>query len=112
MFNVGSIKITGFWGRYTIETALQPGVTFFIGENGTGKTTLINLIAAALAADFQTLDRLAFRSIEISLRSKKDRRKPKIFILKRKDESTGIESIDYGSDLLRRDLRSASRLRI
>ena len=95
MFHVESIKVIGFWGRYKIETRLRSGVTFFIGENGTGKTTLINLIAAALSADFLTLDKLPFKSIELKLKSKTDRRKPRISVQKRRDEATGIESIEY-----------------
>ena len=95
MFHVDSIKITGFWGRYTITTPLQPNVTFFIGENGTGKTTLINLIAAALSADFLTLDKLSFRTVEIKLRSKEDKRLPRITVSKKREKNTGLESIEY-----------------
>lgn len=95
MFHVEHISVTGFWGRYSIATALDPNVTFLIGENGTGKTTFINLIAAALAADFLTLDKLSFRSIEIRLRAKGTNRKPKIIVRKVQDETTGIEAIEY-----------------
>ena len=42
-------------------------VNFLIGTNGSGKTTVINLIAAAISADFQTLDRVNFKKIEIQL---------------------------------------------
>lgn len=95
MYHVDAIRVTGFWGRYRIETKLRPDVTFLIGENGTGKTTLINLIAAALSADFLTLDKLSFQSIELKLRSQGDRRRPKVLIQKRRDETTGLETIDY-----------------
>lgn len=88
--------MTGFWGRYTIATELSDTVNFLIGENGSGKTTLINLIAACLTADFLTLDRMPFVSVELNLRSYKDRRiKPKIVVRKKGDVSTGLESIDY-----------------
>lgn len=95
MHYVDSISVTGFWGRHSFSTQLDPQVTFFIGENGTGKTTLINLIAAALAADFLTLDKLSFESIEIRLASKFVRTKPKVKVLKRRDKDTGLETIEY-----------------
>lgn len=95
MHHVDHISVTNFWGRYTFATALSPQVTIFIGENGTGKTTLINLIAAALAADFLTLDKLPFESIEIRLASKISRKKPRIIVSKRRDPNTGLEAIDY-----------------
>lgn len=88
--------MTGFWRRYTIAAELSDTVNFLIGENGSGKTTLINLLAACLTADFLTLDRMSFSSVELNLRSYRDRRiKPKIVVNKKSDASTGIESIDY-----------------
>src|SRR5206468_2452428 len=43
-------------------------VNFLIGVNGSGKTTIINLIAATLKADFSTLDRFQFKKIRIDLK--------------------------------------------
>jgi predicted ATPase len=40
---------------------------FFIGQNGTGKTTVINLVAAALLCDFEKLDKINFEKVELAL---------------------------------------------
>ena len=96
MHHISAIKVDGFWGKHSVKTELHRDVTFLIGENGTGKTTLINLIAACLSADFATLDRLPFSNVEIILRNNRDaRRKPKITVSKLQDKLTGGESIEY-----------------
>ena len=38
------IKITNFWGRYSLDWELNPDINILIGSNGSGKTTLINMI--------------------------------------------------------------------
>ena len=67
MHHVSKVAVEGFWDTHDFRLQLFPQVTFLIGQNGTGKTTLINLIAAALTADFRTLYRIAFRKIIITL---------------------------------------------
>ncbi|MGA8613764.1 MAG: ATP-binding protein, partial [Xanthobacteraceae bacterium] len=65
MHHVSKVSVEGFWDTHDFELPLFPEVTFLIGSNGTGKTTLINLIAAALTADFRTLDRISFKKIVV-----------------------------------------------
>jgi predicted ATP-binding protein involved in virulence len=62
-----SVHITGLWGSKTLAVKFSRDVNFLIGPNGSGKTTVINLIAAALTADLATLDRLSFEEIQIAL---------------------------------------------
>ncbi|GAI82104.1 unnamed protein product [marine sediment metagenome] len=45
---VTNVTITGFWGTHRLSMRLNPDINFLIGVNGTGKTTAINMIAAAL----------------------------------------------------------------
>ena len=77
MNKIEKVKIENFWGDKTVTLKLKDDVNFLIGVNGSGKTTIINLIAATLKADFSTLDRVQFKKIRIDL-------KPKINIPKAK----------------------------
>ena len=64
---IRSVSISGIWGEKLFSLTAHPDVNFLVGVNGTGKTTAINLIAASLNADFNTLDQLAFERIRIEL---------------------------------------------
>ncbi len=49
------VIVEGFWGDKTITLDFHDDTNFLIGVNGSGKTTFINLIAAALTCDVITL---------------------------------------------------------
>lgn len=68
---INKFEITGFWGRAIVRGKVHPDVTIFIGVNGTGKTTLINLLVAALRVDTQTLESIPFEKINITLKRAK-----------------------------------------
>jgi len=95
MYLIKSVAIEGFWETYNFDVPLDPDVTFFIGQNGTGKTTFINLLAAALTADFRTLDRIPFKKITISLSPKEKGEKPSITVTKSSKKNRPFELIDY-----------------
>jgi predicted ATP-dependent endonuclease of OLD family len=67
MFQVEHVQITGFWGKHTVEVELHPDVNIFIGRNGSGKTTFINLLQAVLRVDLRVLATNDFESITIRL---------------------------------------------
>lgn len=67
MNRISDITIEGFWENKTMHIAFKDDVNFLIGVNGSGKTTIINLIAAVLGAEFRTLERLLYRKIRINL---------------------------------------------
>lgn len=88
--------ISGLWGnQQTIELPLDRKFNFIIGKNGTGKTTVINLIAAALTADFERLDKIAFTKVHIVLASTSSRRKPSIEVLKQQKPDLPYFDITY-----------------
>jgi predicted ATPase len=96
MNTVSAVTITGFWDTdCTVSLPLNPDVNFLIGANGTGKSTTVNLIAAALNADFSTLDRLSFEQIRLELRQVKGNTKPVIEIDKLPGTDTPYSSIRY-----------------
>lgn len=67
MNTIEKVVIEEFWGDKKVTLNFKEDVNFLIGVNGSGKTTIINLIAAALSADFATLDRFQFKKITITL---------------------------------------------
>ncbi|MCA9733043.1 AAA family ATPase [candidate division KSB1 bacterium] len=67
MFHIELVEIDGFWEKHKIRTKFYPDANIFIGKNGTGKTTFMNLLQAALRADLEILQSLDFTKITIRL---------------------------------------------
>lgn len=99
MNKIKSVKITNFWGDKTVEIDFDSNINFLIGVNGSGKTTIINLIAATLTADFKTLDKIQFGKIEINLfpriSSKKKTETAVIIVEKIERDYTPYPQISY-----------------
>lgn len=95
MYLISTVSIDGFWDSYNFTVHIDKSVTFFIGQNGTGKTTLINLLAAALTADFRTLDRMPFKKITINLEPKIEGERPSITVQKSSRKDKPFEQIEY-----------------
>ena len=51
---IDRVKIDGFWGEKEVDIKFGHKENFLIGVNGSGKTTIINLTAACIEADFHT----------------------------------------------------------
>lgn len=80
---ISEVTIRGLWGREeAIKFTFDQHVNFIIGRNGTGKTTVINLIAAVLLADFERLDKILFSSVLIKLHPSSGRTRPTIQVTK------------------------------
>ncbi|TDX86652.1 AAA family ATPase [Epilithonimonas xixisoli] len=75
MYKIRKVKVTGFWNKFSIETNLDENVNIFIGRNGTGKTTFINLIEAALSVNLENLVSTKFDELVIHLQQGKSNRK-------------------------------------
>lgn len=95
MNTIDKVKIDGFWGDRSIEIDFFPDVNFFIGINGSGKTTVINIVAAALAADFGTLDRLPFSKLRIEFTEVGGRKKPCVEVEKIRHDDSAFSSVKY-----------------
>ncbi|HET8891463.1 MAG TPA: AAA family ATPase [Candidatus Angelobacter sp.] len=61
------VSLRGVWGEKNFDLNFRPDVNFLIGSNGSGKTTVINLIAAALTGDYEALGRIPFSSMQCRL---------------------------------------------
>jgi energy-coupling factor transporter ATP-binding protein EcfA2 len=62
-----SVSIKGVWGERDFDCTFHPDINFLIGANGSGKTTVIDLLAAALTGDYEALIRTPFSTIECEL---------------------------------------------
>lgn len=91
-----SFSIEGLWGDGPIvKSNLDDKFNFLIGQNGSGKTTVINLIAAVLTGDFDKLERTQFSKITIVLKEVKGRKNPIIEVSKNKPAETQFSGIKY-----------------
>lgn len=74
MFKIESVAIEGFWGTRRIETVLHDDVNVIIGRNGTGKTTLMNILHSVLTVDPEGLFENRFTRAVIKLKSGRKKR--------------------------------------
>ena len=75
---IKNIKVEGFWGINTVQTEFNSDVNIFIGKNGTGKTTFINILKAVLTVDIPLIKEQKFSNINIELMYKGKKRKIKV----------------------------------
>lgn len=73
MSKIKNVEIKSFWNDKIVKLSLNEDVNFLIGVNGSGKTTIINLIAAVINADIRALNRALFSEIKIDLYADKRR---------------------------------------
>lgn len=81
------VNINGFWGDKKVKLFFTKKENFLIGVNGSGKTTIINLIAATIEADFQTLDRIEFDKITIGLVSTNSKKSKSRLIVQKEENA-------------------------
>lgn len=88
MFYLKFIKVVGFRGQKSpINIALDRHANFLIGRNGTGKTTLVNLIAHVLKYDSFAIGRSSFDEVRLILAADGERRRPQIIV--KRDQQIG-----------------------
>lgn len=64
------IKIIGLFNLYDVEIQFDKMVNIYIGENGLGKTTILNCIYYILTMNFDKLRFINFKKIEIKNKNK------------------------------------------
>lgn len=67
--NLEYIEILGLFGRYNVEIPFDKQVNILIGENGLGKTTILNCIYYILEKKFSELVNIQFSEIKIKFRN-------------------------------------------
>ena len=66
---IESFKIKKLWGYRDIDRTFHKDVNILIGPNGSGKTTILNLLHSILSADLRSVLNVNFEQAEIGLRS-------------------------------------------
>lgn len=61
------VKAEKLHGRYQLEQRFSDGVNIIHGKNGTGKTTLLHILANALNGNYDRFVYLDFKSIDVHL---------------------------------------------
>ena len=92
---IESVEIEGFWGRKNVSLQLNPDLNFLIGPNGSGKTTIINLVSAVLRADIPALYSVQFDKVTIKMKAVGTNRKPVIEVAKEVDPKMGSVELIY-----------------
>ncbi|MDN0096196.1 MULTISPECIES: AAA family ATPase [Yersinia] len=65
MSKIDAIYIEKMWGYKNIHLKLDESINFLIGANGSGKTTIINIISSALSVDVGQLLAMPFSDLSI-----------------------------------------------
>ncbi|WP_323221307.1 AAA family ATPase [Spirulina sp. 06S082] len=61
------IKAEGVLGRFDIDQEFKEGVNVLFGKNGTGKTTLLHILANLLNGDYERFAFTEFKTIKAIL---------------------------------------------
>lgn len=72
-YQINSFKIEGLFGTKDVELIFDKSVHIYIGENGLGKTTILNALYYIIAQKFDELVNINFIRIEIAINRKKYR---------------------------------------
>lgn len=92
---IDSVKVDGFLNSYDISFSLNGDVNFFIGLNGTGKTTLINLLRSCLQGDGASLISSPFRQVTIKFKPASGQTRPTLTVSKRAGRTPGKPRLRY-----------------
>jgi predicted ATPase len=62
---IEAFKIFGLYGKRNVNLDFSSGVKIYVGENGIGKTTILNIVYFTLSQRFEKLKEVDFDSVEI-----------------------------------------------
>lgn len=68
--NIENFKIQGLFGKKDVSLTFKNHVQIYVGENGLGKTTVLNLLYYLLSCKFEEMLKVNFASISIKLNGK------------------------------------------
>lgn len=93
------IKAEGVLGRFDIDQEFQEGVNVLYGKNGTGKTTLLHILANLLNGDYKRFAYTEFKVIKVYLDDETH-----IVISKQKGEKDSYINVTVNDDCIAENL--------
>lgn len=90
------ITIKRLFGRNNITLNFEKEVNIYIGENGLGKTTILNCVYYILHGDYEKLVGVPFDTIVVKLRHEQEIKITKSDVVKYVDTTNTKRSIRYG----------------
>ncbi|WP_454863291.1 AAA family ATPase [Pseudomonas hormoni] len=88
MYKISKVEINGFWQKYSVKSEFHEDVNVIIGNNGTGKTTFMNILHAVLAVDIAGIAENEFTNVHVVLSHAKSSRQ--IRVTKSNDETLSV----------------------
>ena len=64
---IRSLEVRNLFGKKDFSLSFKDHVQIFIGENGLGKTTILNILYYLLSGNYEELSRIGFESIKINI---------------------------------------------
>ena len=95
---IESFKIEKLWGYRPINLTFHRKMNILIGTNGSGKTTVLNLLHSILKADLRNLLDVNFDLIEVKLRNFKG--KSACTVTVKREGADGLPEISLDNDIL------------
>ncbi len=110
---VTGIEVEGLFGSSNAHITFGRNKNFLIGPNGSGKTTIVHILASCLRNDFTQLFELPFRTAAISLKSISNSTDTKIVVQQNVNAQTGRKfiQVDISGDFKHQEtieMRTAS----
>lgn len=62
---IDRIKIKGLFGQFDVNLPLNQNINIFLGENGMGKTTILNCLYYILSGNIEKLNTIVFEEISL-----------------------------------------------
>ena len=106
---IESFKITKLWGYRDIDLTFNNDVNILIGPNGSGKTTILNLLHSILTIDILKLLEVNFEYAEIKLKEPKGR---SVLIIVRVDTTDGLLELVVGEEKIALNIADSSHQRL
>jgi predicted ATP-dependent endonuclease of OLD family len=93
MYKIQSVKIDNFWHRFNASGEFNEDVNIIIGQNGTGKTTFMNILHSVLSVDVDGISANDFDSVAITLVS--NRKTKTVKVSKLLDDKASFLNVAY-----------------
>ncbi len=106
MYLISEVEISNFWNRLNAKCRFNPDVNIIIGRNGTGKTTFMNILHAALSVDIDEMANSEFEKIKIILQ--KGRQTKTIKVRKLTIADSPFQYVEYQVSTRKYMIRSLS----